>query len=167
MLAPAEPFTANNTTIAFNHASDAGGGISVTTSASAPAEMVSTIVSNNDALPGPDDISPGPIGNTAQIDGSANLVLHAAPGTIVPVDTLTADPGLLPLTTSEGGATAVHPLPAGSVAIDAGANPNSFVCDQRGYPSRRVEGAGADIGAFETGEAHLFADNFDGTTACQ
>jgi len=167
MLAPAEPFTATNTTIAFNHASDAGGGILATTLVNAPAEMVSTIVSNNDSLAGPDDISSGPIGNSAQIDGSANLVMHAAPGTTVPVDTLTADPGLLPLTTSEGGATAVHPLPAGSVAIDAGANPNSFVCDQRGYPSRRVEGAGADIGAFETGEAHLFADNFDGTTACQ
>ena len=74
---------------------------------------------------------------------------------------------LQPLTTDDGGTRAVHPLGAGSAAIDAGANPDSLGCDQRGYPYRRVYGSSADIGAYEfQGEKHLFADNFDGSPAC-
>ena len=84
----------------------------------------------------------------------------------LPADTLSLDPGLLPLTTDDGGATATHPLPAASVAVDAGANPDSLGCDQRGFPYRRVNDASADIGAYEyQGERHLFADGFDGPNA--
>src|SRR5690242_21365778 len=40
-------------------------------------------------------------------------------------------------------------LAPGSPAIDAGANPDAFVFDQRGFPHHRVVGAHADIGAYE------------------
>ena len=166
-LGVSEPFVADNTTIAFNHASDAGGGILASTDANNPAEMISTIVSNNDSGAGSDDISPDPLANGATITGSNDLVLKTPASVTLPADTVTTDPGLLPLTTGDGGITATHPLPPGSVAIDAGLNPTSLKCDQRGFPNHRVEGAAPDIGAYEAGEKHLFADNFDGTSICQ
>jgi hypothetical protein len=162
---PSKTFSAHNATIAFNHASESGGGIFVNTSANAQSEMISTLISNNDSGAGSDDISTGGLG--AVIVGSNDLVVQAAAGVQLPADTIHSDPGLLPLTTTEGGTTATQPLPVGSVAIDAGANPNSLGCDQRGFPYRRVYGASADIGAYEfQGERHLFADNFDGTAVC-
>jgi hypothetical protein len=158
---------AHNSTIAFNHASHQGGGIVATSPANNPSEMISTIVSNNDAIGGADDISPGPFAMSATISGSNNLVTTSSPNVALPGDTLTADPQLLPLTTTDGGLTAIHPLAPNSVAINTGNNPDSLGCDQRGYPYRRVQGAAADIGAYEAqGETHLFADNFDGSPAC-
>ena len=62
----------------------------------------------------------------------------------LPGDTSTDEPSLLPLTTDNGGVTATHALAAGSPAIDAGANPDSLVSDQRGFPHHRVVGISAD-----------------------
>ena len=74
---------------------------------------------------------------------------------------------LQPLTTDDGGRDGNPSARPAVAAIDAGSNPDSLGCDQRGFPYHRVHGAIADIGAYEfAGRAHLFADNFDGTPAC-
>jgi hypothetical protein len=128
-----------------------------------PSELISTIVANNDTDTGPSDVGLGPFANSLTIDGSSNLVVAADANVMLPNDTKNADPHLQPLTTNDGGTTAIHPLASDSVAIDAGANPDSLGCDQRGVPYHRVHGASADIGAYEyQGEPHLFSDGFDG-----
>ena len=156
----------HNSTIAFNHAGLKGGGISV----SAPAvssELVSTIVADNDTDAGPSDIDEGFFGAGSTFGGSNNIVIAKGANVALPNDTVTDDPLLLNLTAEEGGATLIIPFDAGSPAIDAGSNPDSFGCDQRGFPYRRVYGSSADIGAYEyQGEPHLFADNFDASPAC-
>jgi hypothetical protein len=167
MGGPGLTIVAHNSTIAFNHASTNGGGISATSSANSASELIATIVANNDTDAGPDDIDAGPFGNNVSFAGSSSLVMSPAAGVTLPAGTLPDDPMLQPLTTGEGGATAVHPLGIGSAAIDAGANPDSLGCDQRGFPYRRAYGSSADIGAYEfQGEPHLFADNFDASPAC-
>ncbi|MGH8174379.1 MAG: choice-of-anchor Q domain-containing protein [Rhodanobacteraceae bacterium] len=129
--------------------------------------MSSTIVASNDTDNGVNDISIPPLANSVTVDGSNNLVMNWTGAVTLPVDTLTGDPALLQLTTDDGGLTATHPLSAGSVAIDAGSNPDVLGCDQRGYPYHRVQGSAADIGAYEAqGERHLFADGFDGSADC-
>jgi len=162
----AKTFSAHNSTIAFNHASDSAGGVFVNAMANAQSEMISTIVSNNDSASGTDDITAGLFG--AVITGANDLVVQASALVQLPSGTIPSDPGLLPLTQSDGGTTATHPLPSGSAAIDNGANPDALGCDQRGFPYRRVSGASADIGAYEyQGEPHIFADGFDGpNVAC-
>jgi hypothetical protein len=170
VLGSAKPIVATNSTIAFNAATTAGGGIVGLSPPAAPSSLVSVIVSNNIDLGGPDDIAPGPfgMGQTTTIEGSSNLVVASSPSVMLPPGTLTDDPSLLPLTAGEGGSTAVHPLAPNSLAIDAGENPASLVCDQRELPYRRVYGPAADIGAYEyQGEPHLFTDGFDGTNRCQ
>lgn len=156
------PIAATNATIAYNHASSAGGGIAALSPSVPSSSLTSVIVADNDDSTGPDDIATGP-GQTITIDGSNDLVMATSMSVTLPANTLGADPMLMPLTTGNGGATAVHPLAAGSPAIDAGANPDSLGCDQRGAPYSRVVGASADIGAYEfQGEPPLFADGFDG-----
>src|SRR5207253_11277878 len=51
--------------------------------------------------------------------------------------------------TNNGGPTQTHALGAGSAAVDAGSNPAGLASDQRGTLFPRVQGAAADIGAFE------------------
>lgn len=161
------PFVIHNSTIAFNDASTAGGGILASAPQNDPAELISSIVANNQSASGADDIASGVFGASATITGSSNLVTRWDMSTTMPSGTLTADPHLGALTTDEGGTTAVHPIPANSAAIDVGANPDSLGCDQRGFPYRRTYGTGTDIGAYEfQGEKHLFADSFDTTSAC-
>ena len=48
-----------------------------------------------------------------------------------------------------GGATATIALSSGSLAIDAGSNPNNLATDQRGTGFARTVGEGTDSGAFE------------------
>jgi hypothetical protein len=167
MSAADEQIFAHNATIAFNHASDLGGGIVASSGPNLPSELISTIVADNDTGAGPDDIAAAPFANSSVFSGSNNLVMAEGAPVTLPADTLSADPGLEPLTLADGGTTATHALPAGSVAIDAGANPDFLGCDQRGFPYRRNYGANVDIGAYEfQGEPHLFADNFDGAAPC-
>jgi hypothetical protein len=150
---------AHNATIAFNHASTSGAGVA----GRSPSELISTIVANNDSDTGPSDIGIGLFANTLTIGGSNDLVVAADPNVTLPNNTQSADPHLQPLTTDEGGTTAIHPLASDSAAIDGGANPVSLGCDQRGLPYRRTYGANTDIGAYEyQGEPHLFSDGFDG-----
>ena len=53
---------------------------------------------------------------------------------------------------NNGGATQTIALLGGSLAIDAGSNPNDLATDQRGEEFERTVGAGTDIGAFEVQE---------------
>jgi hypothetical protein len=153
---------ARNSTIAFNDAGTLGGGIAATSSLGAPSELISTIVADNHSSGGAGDIVAGPFGNELTFEGSYNMVTAADAGVTLPADTSTEEPLLLPLTTDNGGVTATHALAAGSPAIDTGANPDSFVSDQRGFPHRRVSGASADIGAYEfETDPSIFADGFE------
>ena len=153
---------ARNSTIAFNDAGTLGGGIAATTSAGSPSEIVSTIVADNHSDGGAGDITVSPFGSDLVFEGSKNMVTAAGASVTLPGDTSTEEPLLLPLTTDNGGVTATHALAAGSPAIDAGANPDSFVFDQRGFPHHRVVGTVADIGAYEfDSDPSIFADDFD------
>ncbi|HEX6833343.1 MAG TPA: choice-of-anchor Q domain-containing protein, partial [Rudaea sp.] len=68
------------------------------------------------------------------------------------------DPKLGPLKFN-GGHTMTHALLPGSPAINRGeGSPAEY--DQRGKPYSRVDGAAADIGAFETSDRFFF-DGFD------
>ncbi len=161
-----KPFVIRNSTIAFNSATSHGGGISATSPAISPAEMSSSLVADNQSVGGVDDIA-SMFGLTSTITGSNNLVTRWDVSTVMPADTLTADPHLGALTAQDGGLTSVHPIPSDSVAVDAGANTIPLACDQRGFPYRRVYGASTDIGAYEfQGEKHLFADTFEVLSYC-
>jgi hypothetical protein len=48
-----------------------------------------------------------------------------------------------------GGQTDTYALLPGSVAIDAGSNPDNLTTDQRGAGFLRTVGAGTDVGAYE------------------
>jgi hypothetical protein len=153
---------ARNSTIAFNDAGTLGGGITATSSTNTPSELISTIVADNHSSGGAGDIVAGPFGNELTFEGSNNMVTAADANVTLPGDTSADEPLLLPLTTDNGGVTATHALAAGSPAIDAGANPDSFVSDQRGFPHHRAVGANADIGAYEfESDPSIFADDFD------
>jgi hypothetical protein len=134
----------HNSTIAFNQASSRGAGISASYY-SYQIDLQGTIVSNNTTAGAANNVWAFP----DTVGGSHNLVPNA-PGlpAQMPADTLTGDPQLLPLRFN-GGSMRTHALPPGSLAIDAGANPDALPNDQRGQRYPRVFGAAADIGAFE------------------
>jgi len=93
--------------------------------------------------------------------GSNALVLSVDGNETLPADTIIGvDPALGPLA-NNGGATRTHALMPGSVAIDAGTNPQALPYDQRGAPFAREIGAAADIGAFELDSDRIFANGFD------
>lgn len=159
------PFFAINSTVAFNIASDLGGGIAGGQVAGNPLPYLSsTIVANNQALGGADIAyltSAGPF----TIGGSNNLVMNAGTGVTLPADTLTVDPGLQPLA-DNGGPTMTHALAANSPAIDQGTDQNILLllrCDQRSAPYARRFGAAPDIGAFEVQAPadYVFGDGFE------
>jgi hypothetical protein len=154
----------HNSTIAFNHADTIGGGIAGSTSAGAPSELISSIVADNDSNGGAGDIDLLPLANDFVFEGSNNIVTAAAANVTLPADTSPDDPQLGPLTTDNGGVTATHALAQGSPAIDAGANPDALICDQRGSPHLRVRDGRADIGAYES--IALLADGFDPPPDC-
>jgi len=136
-----------NSTIAFNAAGTQGGGLAVSPYAM-PAEVTSSIVSNNQAPLGADiDTTPFFAGN-AVVTGDHDLIVAHGADISVPADTLMSDPLLLPLA-GNGGATATHDLAPCSPAIDAGSNPGLFDFDQRLTPYVRQSGAATDIGALE------------------
>ncbi|HEY0178011.1 MAG TPA: choice-of-anchor Q domain-containing protein, partial [Dokdonella sp.] len=146
----------SNSTIAFNHASFRGAGISGS-QYTYQIDLQSTIVSNN--LTGANESD---VWTSAEVTGANNLIQHAA-GASMPPGTITADPLLQPLA-DNGGATQTHALGDGSPAIDAGNDSSGLVFDQRGAGFVRVSGAAADIGAFELqqgGAVPTLAKRFD------
>jgi len=147
-----------NSTVAFNTASEHGGGI-YQRYAYYVVDLRSTIVAGNTTSGSPEDLWPPGI----TVTGSNDLVT-AAPGVELPNDTLSADPLLQPLA-DNGGPTLTHALGEGSPAIDAGSNDAFLDFDQRGDGFARVAGSEADIGAFEVQASGppdlIFADGFD------
>jgi hypothetical protein len=93
---------------------------------------------------------------------SASLIFAPDPSTPpLPPDTIIGiDPLLAPLT-NNGGPTRTHALQTGSVAIDAGSNPQALTSDQRGPDFARVTGIAADIGAFESDADRILTNGFD------
>jgi hypothetical protein len=87
------------------------------------------------------------------ITGSDNLIMASAGPGSVPAS-ITIDPELGPLQ-DNGGPTWTHALLPGSPAIGRGNNVLSLSSDQRGVPFGRVDGARADIGAFEFNDTVL------------
>jgi hypothetical protein len=132
-----EAVTIQNSTIAFNAgaSNSLGGGGAMLVFSSVPVTLESSIVANN----GRWDLF-----FAGTVAGHDNLI--TATNAVVPADTLTVDPQLLPLA-DNGGPTLTHALAVGSPAIDAGNNVAALEFDQRGEP--RAVGAAPDIGALE------------------
>jgi hypothetical protein len=147
------PIDVHDSTIAFNTASRAedgqwfagGGGIG----GNGPLRLTNAIVANNTSHNNGADVSLFDlVGPPPTITGDHNIVVSSSPAP--PPDTITIDPGLLPLA-DHGGPTRAHALAPGSVAIDAGRPFPGLFFDQRGAGFPRTIGAAADIGAFESG----------------
>jgi hypothetical protein len=165
------PFTAQNSTIAFNVASHFGGGATGKEYQGAgtyQTELYSSIVANNVAVEGA-DLAPTDPQDSLEIAGSNNLVM-AASGNVsfVNEQPLQGAP-LLESLACNGGPTATHALAEGSPAIDAGFSPK-ILYDQRGSPFARAAGVAADIGAFELqieAPDYIFRSGFDSVaSAC-
>jgi hypothetical protein len=128
-----------NTTIALNTQTGAGSGGGVVQVAGT-VTAVSTIFAGN-----------GPVDYSGKITANNSLFQTApASGTITGAANLT---GIAPLfatagLASNGGPTQTIALQSGSLAIGAGANPESLFTDQRGDSPRGGAGS-TDIGAFE------------------
>lgn len=147
--------TLYDSTIAFNTALrgetdewfGGGGGVC----GNGPLRLTNSIVASNTANNNGRDISLfNLVGPPPSITGDHNIVMSSSPAP--PPDTITTDPGLLPLA-DHGGPTWTHALAPGSVAIDAGLPFPGLFFDQRGSGFPRTLGAAADIGAFESGTA--------------
>jgi hypothetical protein len=93
---------------------------------------------------------------------SASLIFAPDPSTPpLPPDTIIGvDPLLAPLA-NNGGPSRTHALQSGSVAIDAGSNPQVLASDQRGSGFTREIGVSADIGAFESDADRILTNGFD------
>jgi hypothetical protein len=150
----------HNCTVTANTATD-GGGIAHDSTASV--EMNSTIVARNYDSTGP--ATPDLLGDVAADfsligDGTGGSVTGA--NNLVGTAASPIDPMLGPLA-NNGGPTQTHALLAGSPALNAGANIDGLVFDQRGSNFARVVGSAADIGAYETQNigVHVFGSNGD------
>jgi hypothetical protein len=146
------PTNVFNSTIVQNTVTlgDAGSGAGLCITHNEESEMESSIVARNTAGGGliESDVS---LMNGAYLSGRYNLVIVGTTdpaSTLGIADTVTADPMLGPLR-DNGGETQTLALSPDSPAIDRGSNIEGLVHDQRGAPFPRVDGARADIGAFE------------------
>ena len=110
------------------------------------ASLLSTIVAGNSA--DPRSVADFAGTRSLTIAGSNNLIGSTSSVIAIPADSVTGDPGLMPLAYN-GGATRTHALRSDSPGIDAGNNDSDLASDQRGDGYPRVIGASADIGAFE------------------
>lgn len=138
--------TLSNTTVAFNRelTTDPGaceGGLRFPIRI----HLESTIVARNACNGRPLDITAQP--DARPVIGADNLVeLSTVP---LPPDTISANPGLMPLA-NNGGPTRTHALRPDSPAINRGNNVAGLHFDQRGRGFPRVNGPRADIGAYES-----------------
>jgi len=109
--------------------------------------------------------------STLEVDHSSFIAMPAI-GVVTTsgVGNIEVDPLLLPLTLADGGATPVHPIPANSPVIDAGANPANLTTDQRGAgfartidfnPCHRPLVNVTDIGAYEYRGDTIFCYGFE------
>jgi CSLREA domain-containing protein len=145
-----------NSTIAFNITQGSPGeGGAIFNFGGAPVTVRNSILANNAGFTGPNCYGPV-ISQGNNLSNTGECSLNAAG------DLLSIDPNLGALL-NNGGATQTHALTSGSPAIDAGdagacaAAPVNGI-DQRGVV--RPQGAGCDIGAYET-----FLIDFNGLPA--
>ena len=159
-------------TIAFNHATSSGAGVSLFPTASGMAlTLQSTLISNNTANGVADDIdvesaNPYTI-NGGNLTAPANNLIFAStiPANKFPGDTLMGACPHLERLRDNGGVTQTHRLLSHSVAIDSGNNVLGSAYDQRGKsaPYVRVSGPLADIGAYEVQQDDIiFGNDFEG-----
>ena len=133
--------TITNSTIAFNVARVCNAAL-----AGMALHLESSIVADNTCGEGMADQDLMDYDNPQPITGGDNLVMSA--NVPLPADTISADPMLLSIA-DNGGRTQTHALAAGSPAVDRGNNIAGLAYDQRGVGFPRVNGASADIGAYE------------------
>jgi hypothetical protein len=132
------PSSLDHVTIAFNHSGTQAGGAVLLRGG----RVLNSIISRNTA----DGVMPADLASgDAGISGGRNLIGDTGRSPL-PLDTLRADPRLLPLA-DNGGPTKTHALDRTSPAIDGGAHAKNLPLDQRGLP--RSSGSAPDIGAFE------------------
>jgi hypothetical protein len=132
------PSSLDHVTIAFNHSDAQAGGALLRQGG----RVLNSIISRNTTDgAAPADLASGDAG----ISGGRNLIGDTGRSPL-PLDTLRADPRLLPLA-DNGGPTKTHALDRTSPAIDGGAHAKNLPLDQRGLP--RSSGSAPDIGAFE------------------
>jgi hypothetical protein len=113
-----------------------------------PMHLESTIVTNNTCASNPyHDIGRYEYNTDLVLVGADNLVTSSNMLQLPP-DTISLDPRLAPLA-NNGGRTKTHALLDDSPAIDMGNNAADLAYDQRGPGFPRVNGAQADIGAYE------------------
>ena len=89
---------------------------------------------------------------------ASNSLIMASDGPVAG-GSISVDPKLGPLQ-DNGGPTLTHALLPGSPAIGRGSNTSRLGNDQRGAPFDRVDGASADIGAFEFSDT-VFRDGLE------
>ena len=166
-LASQRQVTLANSTLAFNDAV-LGGAVMFRVAdipyspPSSVLHLQSTIIASNTAAPDAPFALDLAVDGKLVVDGANNLVMQADPAIVLPLDTLSSDPRLLPLDWN-GGATRTHALAGSSPARDAGNNAGDLPFDQRGEGYPRVVGPAADIGAFEAFPVvdEVFADGFE------
>jgi hypothetical protein len=132
-----DDFSIEATTITDNQASDAGGGLYVT-STTGPVDVQSSIIGGNTAASGADCAVAPP--NALRSDGGS---VFGTPSCAAGAGDLVADPLLAPLG-DNGGPTPTHGLLSGSPAIDHGVD-LGLPTDQRGV----ARDSHPDSGSFE------------------
>lgn len=167
-IASSRPVYLANSTIAGNSAVVGAGGVLFlldgVLDAGGVLDMQSSIIASNVIGASATFAADLDADDALAVSGANNLVIDAS-GIVLPADTIDADPTLGALE-DNGGPTRTMVLLPGSPAIDTGNNSAGFEFDQRGDGFPRVNGAAADIGAFETDggapDDVIFTDGFDG-----
>jgi hypothetical protein len=146
--------TIANSTIAFNSETyTLGAGLYIVYGV---ADIESSIIASNSGVS-----STTNIGVYAGSLTGANNIIGSSGATLLPPDTIQADPRLLPLA-DNGGLTMTHALRLDSPAVNAGNNAQLIFYDQRGLGFPRTLGSATDIGAFESDVGDLiFSSGFD------
>jgi predicted outer membrane repeat protein len=141
------------TTIAFNHANDAGGVENLLTASLA--SVINTIIASNTAVTANVDVKGVFDSQGDNLISNTNGATGWAMG-----DLINVDPKLGPLQ-DNGGTTFTHMPLTNSPALDAGDDANRQPADQRDVP--RPQGKRTDIGAVETSLriGHEYASDHD------
>lgn len=172
------PLTVRNSTIAFNtaHLGRVGSafpfdyfapGLALGADTPITTTLQSTLIANNTyGTASENDISAGDHNKTGNVTiaGNNNLVRANFSDITLPAGTLRLSCPLLGPLRDNGGPTKTHALLSYSPGIDQGNNvATALNYDQRGSPYARVDGALADIGAYEVQQADIvFNTGFDG-----
>jgi CSLREA domain-containing protein len=144
----------NNSTVAFNSASQGGGGIHQEEGADeGVVGLRNSLVAQNSAPTGPDVLDSDPESEIFQVFAFFSLIGDSSGSGITNGEgnqmgnvSAPIDPRLDPLA-DNGGPTRTHALQSDSPALNAASTPDCPATDQRGV--LRPQGAACDIGSFE------------------